>query len=267
MAKFKTRKKYRLTFINENTFNAVWTVRLSRLKVWALSVITVASVAALVIFLATATPLKALLPGYLKPQQRVEHVNNTIRVDSLSEVLAVQTAYLNNITEILGGTVEADSSVSALPPSVADTLMATSAEERAFVDKWNARERYTLSVLTPVAADAMAFHAPVAGALADTLLSVGAVSTLRLIPPRGAAVTAMAAGTVTDVHYSDDRSWTVTVQHHNGFLSVTAGIHAATVEPGRRVQSGDVIGRASGAPVLLTMWLDGANVNPSELIK
>ncbi|MDE7389053.1 MAG: M23 family metallopeptidase [Muribaculaceae bacterium] len=265
--KFKTRKKYRLTFINENTFNAVWTVKLSRLKVWILSVVTVAAVAALVIYVATATPLKALLPGYLKPQQRVEHINNSLRVDSLAEVLELQMAYLDNITAILGGTVEPDSVVPPAPLAAGDTLLGASAEERAFVEKWNARERYALSVLTPVAADAVAFHAPVGGTRGDSLISIGAVNTLRFMPARGAAVTAIASGTVTDTHFTDDREWVVSVQHPNGFMSVLSGISSVAVEPGRKVRSGDVLGRTAGAPLYLAVWLDGASLNPAELLR
>ena len=46
---FKTRKRYRLTFVNENTFNAVWSVRLSRAKVWALTAVSCAAIADLAV--------------------------------------------------------------------------------------------------------------------------------------------------------------------------------------------------------------------------
>ncbi len=269
MSKFKTRKKYRLTFINENTFNAVWTVRLSRAKVWALSPLTVAAIAALILWLATATPMSALLPGYLKPRQRAEHINNTLRVDSLAEVLAVNSAYLQNIAEILGGTLDSDSlTTEAEAPEVTDTLMATSDTERAFVEKWNARERYTLSVLTPLAADAMAIHPPVAGARTDTLLTTGATRTLRVIPPRGSAVTAMAAGTVIAITFnSGSGDYTVTMQHSGNLTSVISGITSTLAEQGRRLRSGEALGRTDGSPLGITLWLDGTSLDPRQMLK
>lgn len=266
MTGFKTRKKYRLTFINENTFNAVWSVKLSRVKVWVLSVVTLAAIAALILLVTVATPVSSLLPGYLKPSQRAEHVNNTLRVDSLSEVLAVNTAYLQNISEILGGTIEPDSLASAEAPAVTDTLMAASEAERAFVEKWNARERYNLSVLTPVAAGAMAFHAPVAQARADTLLTRGAVSSLRFVPPHGAAVTAVASGTVTDVRFDDEVGYVIAMQHPDNVLSIVSGISVPAVEPGRKLLSGEAMGRTDGRPLLLTIWLDGTSIDPRTLL-
>lgn len=265
--KFKTRKKYRLTFVNENTFNAVWSVKLSRTKVWALTLVTVASLAALILIVITATPLSVLLPGYLKPAQRAEHVNNSLRVDSLARAMAVNDAYIANISRILGGEADSiDIADTAAPTSVADTLMETTDAERAFVEKWNSRERYTLSVLTPLAAETMSFHRPVATAGMDTVTERGAVTTLEMTPPRGSAVSTVTSGTVTAVWLDMAGDYAVAVQHPNNFTSVTSGLSDVTVEPGRRLQSGEALGRTDGRPLRLNLWLDGVSINPLSVL-
>ncbi|MDE6314894.1 MAG: peptidoglycan DD-metalloendopeptidase family protein [Muribaculaceae bacterium] len=267
MSRFKTRKKYRLTFINENTFNAVWSVRLSRVKVWVLSALTVAAIAALILLLTLATPLSSLLPGYLKPAQRAENINNVIKVDSLAEVLALNSAYLSNIASILDGTVEPDSFRRADAPAVDDTLVAASAAERAFVDKWNARERYNLSALAPVAAGGgMAFHAPVGHFAADTLMVRGGVSSLRVVPARGAAVTAVASGTVTDVRFDDLQGYVVTMQHPDNVVSVVGGLSDVSVAAGVKLLSGQSMGRTDGRDLFLIIWLDGTSIDPRSIL-
>jgi len=269
--KFKTTKRYRLTFVNENTFNAVWTIKLSRAKVWFLSLVTVAAITALILWMILATPRSNLLPGYLLPSQRAQHINNTLRVDSLSRLTEINSAYLNNIARILGD--EEPDSIAAItetqPSVVSDTLIETSAAERKFVEQWSARERYNLSVLTPLAADAMSFHSPVAAAvpLNPGLSAHARVKTLHLRVPRNAAVTAIYRGTVTDVHYDDTAGgYAVTVQHPNNFISSYAGLGTLFVERGEKLQSGDAIGAAPAGKLELDIWHNGSSVNPLSVI-
>jgi hypothetical protein len=194
--KFKTRKRFRLTFVNENTFNAVWTLRLSQAKVWALTVLVVAAIAALVACILVATPISKLLPGYLDAAQRRDHVVNTMRVDSLATEAAEHRAYIDNIIKILEGTDADSAAVVAATAAdeakvVTDTLMPASERERKYVAQWNDRERYNLSVLTPIAAEGMTFSAPTAMARPDTLLEPNSCgSTPLAMPPSSPSIPA-----------------------------------------------------------------------------
>ena len=129
----------RLDYVNEASFSRVWSVRFTRRQAVALAVLAVAAVAALVYVVMAFTPLRRLLPGAL---------------------------YLSDVRAIVTGTVDADSAVRANAPilQVTDTLMAASDAERAFVQKFENSQRYELSVLAPIAAEAMAFYSPAPGA-------------------------------------------------------------------------------------------------------
>lgn len=261
--KFKTRKRYRLVFVNDNTLNTVWTLRLTRAKVWGLSALCVAAIAALVVCLVVWSPVSYLLPGYMRPEQRRSAVDNTLRVDSLLAAAEVQNAYLVNIVSLLG---EPDSIV-ALPPEapaeLADTLMAATANERAFVESWLERERGNLSVLSPIVAEGMLFRSPVVGAaLADG-------SDSELLVSAGAPVLAIQDGIVVDVHTdaaTGRRS--VAVQHSNDFLSIIGGLSDTSVTPGRRVSSGQLLGRAAADGRLsLIVWHQGRPMPLAPLLK
>lgn len=270
MSRFKTRKRYRLTFVNENTFNAVWSVKLSRLKVWLLTAVTVAAIAALVSWILVGTPISALLPGYLRPEQRREHVRNTARVDSLAEAMAEQRAYYDNINRILQGEELIDSpAVAAEAVQVTDTLLTASAAERRFVEQWEERERFNLSVLTPLAAEGMTFHSPLPSSARPDTVTGQRVQTLRMNAPRHVPVSAIYAGTVVDTHPVDGEGVCVTVVHPNNFLSRYRGLGSAFVLPGAKVNSGDALGLTSdmaARPFLFELWHNGVSVNPLELI-
>lgn len=76
---------YRLSFFNESTLNRVWTVGMSRRRLVAYIVLVVAGIAMIGAALMAFTPLKVLLPGYLRPAERSEYVAASLRLDSIVE--------------------------------------------------------------------------------------------------------------------------------------------------------------------------------------
>lgn len=255
MAKFRTRKRYRLMFSNENTFNDVWTLRLSRARVWALGALCVAAIGALVLVVVVLTPLSVLLPGYMEPGQRREAIGNVARLDSLAARVGDQQRYVENITAILSGEPVAARDSAGELTGVADTLLDASANERLFVDSWAERERNSLSVLAPVVAEGMLFQAPGAGAVrADD------GSGYRL--GRGATVCAVNEGTVVGAWLDAGAGrYVVAVQHANDFVSVVSGLRSLLVEPGAKVESGRALGLADDSGnVGLAVWHQGRRV-------
>lgn len=262
---FKTRKKYRLTFVNENTFNAVWSVKLSRVKVWVLTVVSCAAVAALAVGLFVWSPLKNYLPGYIRPSERKQLVQNTLLVDSMLMRTEMNRRYVDNIVAILSGAVdsvpEPGGAAAEMPAEVTDTLMVATEAERAFVDNWMERERGNLSVLTPVVAEGMMFRNPVAG---SRLLDDG----VTLQAARGATVTAIQDATVIDVH-SDALTGrhSVILQHANDFISCYANMAAPFVRAGQRVNAGQALGAlGSDGCTALAVWHHGMRVELPTLI-
>lgn len=263
MKKFKTRKRYRLVFVNDNTLNTVWTMLLTRAKVWGLSALCVAAIAALVVCVVVWSPVSYLLPGYMRPEQRRSAVDNTLRVDSLLAAAEVQNAYLLNIVNLLCEHDSVNAVTPEAPAELDDTLMTATANERAFVESWLERERGTLSVLSPIVAEGMLFRSPVVGAV----LADGSESELQA--SAGAPVLAIQDGIVVDVRTdaATGRSY-VSVQHSNDFLSIVGGLADASVAPGRRVTSGQVLGRtASDGRLELNVWHQGRRMPLAPLLK
>ena len=266
--KFKTRKRYRLTFDNENTFNTVWSIKLSRTKVWLLSLLCVAAIAALVAAVMLCTPLARMLPGYVKPEERQTHVDATLRVDSLLHQMEMQQAWMANVLDIVQGrdsvrrTAAADTFA-----MVTDTLITATERERAFVAQWTERERFNVSVLTPVAAQGMTFHSPVGAALTDSASAGTIIPELNLVCTRGATVSAIQEATVVDVHPNTTGGYSVILQHPNDFLSRYDGLAEAFVAPGQKVRDGQALGVLDSTGRLrLQLWHDGNPIPPASAI-
>lgn len=260
--KMKIRRRFRLVFVNDNTLSTVWTLRLTRARVWLLSGLCVAAIAALVFSVVVWSPVSYLLPGYMKPEQRRTTVNNTLRLDSLLDVAARQQQYIDNITEILTGADSVAPAATEMPAAEStDTLMTATEAERAFVDDRLQHERANLSVLTPIVAEGMMFRTPVVGAAV-------AASGDTLVASRRALVVAIQDGMVVDsrVDAASGKS-TVIIQHSNDFVSVYSDLEDVTVSPGRRVAAGQLLGHLDGSGRLpLTVWHMGRRAALTKLL-
>ncbi|MCM1517024.1 MAG: M23 family metallopeptidase [Pseudoflavonifractor sp.] len=271
--RFRTRRRYRLAFVNENTFNEVWTIKMTRSRVILSILLIMVAIGCVVTTLIVFTPVRTLLPGYLKRSQRQESVINNMRIDSLATEVEINNAYLANIHRILTDDIDTVTPVraEAVTTMPVDSLAGASDAERQFVRNFEERERYNLSVLSPSAAGGLAFLSPLSGG-AVSAQSDGAIGQ-SVIAPRGARVTAIYSGTVIESRYNPDGGYTVIIQHPDEFLSVLSGLAEVFVMKGDRVEAGAAVGMAggtsrSGLPVTLgvELWRGGTPLLPSDYI-
>ena len=105
----RIRFQYKLSFLNENTLEEVFSVRLSRLY----GFIIILFFASLLIFLTSIviinTPIRNYLPGYMDTEVRNQVMNNAMRTDSLEQVVNARALFLNNVGNILKGEIHIDS--------------------------------------------------------------------------------------------------------------------------------------------------------------
>ena len=100
---YKNPARYRLDFIKENTFNRVWSLRMTRTRVFLVSAAIIAGGAALLWVIIAYTPVRRLLPGTLKGDLRTDYITAAIKLDSLEQASARNAAYIANIAALLQG--------------------------------------------------------------------------------------------------------------------------------------------------------------------
>ncbi|MBN8860548.1 MAG: hypothetical protein J0H29_19305 [Sphingobacteriales bacterium] len=100
----RLRNRYRLVVMNDDTYEEVVTVRLSRLSVYitlcTIFVVLVGLTVALLVF----TPLRYYVPGYGSGSDRREMITLKLQVDSLEQQMKYRDKYLENIQNVLRGT-------------------------------------------------------------------------------------------------------------------------------------------------------------------
>ena len=101
--------KYKLTILNENTLEEVFSLYVSKLNGLSLLFTVLLLLFFFTSLLMVFTPLRNYLPGYMSNELRSAIVTNALRVDSLEQVAEQQHRYVQNIQDLLAGRVELDS--------------------------------------------------------------------------------------------------------------------------------------------------------------
>jgi len=245
----RARRRWRVEIVNENTLARTWSIGLSGLRVWAAVAVVVGALASLIAVIFMFTPLGALLPGHLDGDLRSQYLDAALRIDSLERITRSHKAYTDNIRSIFEGTADesaAEASTTA-PVAGADSLIEASEAERRFVRQFEARERFNLSVLSPIAAEGMIFENPVENGTGY--------------------VDAVYRGTVISVARTTGGSYTMTVQHPNDFLSVYSRLDEVYADKGSKLIAGQRIGRtAAGVRLDFELWHAGSALDPSQYI-
>ena len=273
----RVRFKYKLSFINENTLEEVWSFRLSlfsafvTLTVYAISLITIT---ALIIIM---TPIRNYLPGYLDVEVRKEIMENALRADSLERMIQIQDLYLRNVTQIMSGEIELDSirRIDSLAQTDVDYQIPRSEAEQAYVKDFEQDEKYNLTVLDVNAShsNTFFFYKPVIGMVSSRYQADIRHFGIDIAAKPNESVLATLDGTVVYAGYDPNEGNVIQLQHKNGFISIYKHNETLLKEPGQSVVAGEAIALVGNSGVLSTgphlhfeLWLEGKPVNPEDYI-
>lgn len=273
----RIRFKYKLSFINENTLEEVWSFRLSQLSVFISLGVFAFSLVAFTAFIIIMTPIRNYLPGYLDVEVRKEIVQNALRADSLERMIEIQNLYLKNVTGIISGTIELDSirEIDSLARVDADFEIPRSPEEEEYVKNFEQEEKYNLTVLNtnPLPMDGLFFYKPVNGVISSHYQADIHHFGVDIAAASKESVLATLDGTVMYAGYDPNQGNVIQLQHKNGFVSVYKHNELLLKEPGEHVVAGEAIalvgntGKLSTGPHLhFELWYNGKPVNPEDFI-
>lgn len=273
----RIRFKYKLSFINENTLEEVWSFRLSQLSVFISLGVFAFSLVAFTAFIIIMTPIRNYLPGYLDVEVRKEIVQNALRADSLERMIEIQNLYLKNVTGIISGTIELDSirEIDSLARVDADFEIPRSPEEEEYVKNFEQEEKYNLTVLNinPLPMDGLFFYKPVNGVISSHYQADIHHFGVDIAAASKESVLATLDGTVMYAGYDPNQGNVIQLQHKNGFVSVYKHNELLLKEPGEQVVAGEAIALVGNTEKLSTgphlhfeLWYNGKPVNPEDFI-
>lgn len=266
------RRRYRIIMVDESTLSRVFSVRGGWLRLCVAALILLGLGVGIGMLIVSFTPLKRSVPGFMTGDDRAATLQALSRIDSLQMALHTNQAFMNNFSRLLDTDREpSDSSDFAGKPTSElplDSLIGSSARERKFIAMMDEAEKYNLNVLSPIAAEGMIWADPVADAIVQE--QTRTLPLLKLIVPHGRGVSAMADGRVIDRTYDpSSRSYTLMVQHAQGFVSRYSNLGRPLVDKGARVLASQIMTEPrtqSDNTVGIEMWRNGTPLLPAEYI-
>ncbi len=276
----KLKYKYKLSVINEVSYEEVFHFRLSQLHVLtALSVLTVVLVG-LTILLIAFTDLREFIPGYPDGKMRRMITENALRVDSLKHELNKRDNFLYSFRVMLnGGDTSAMTKVhhrdTVRNNNDTITFSSISAEESSFRTSMEEQERFNLGLgISTTNNDYYHFFPPVEGIVSRGFDEKTRHYATDVVAKPGAKVSAILDGVVIFTDWTVKTGNVIQIQHANNLVSIYKHNSTLLKKQGDYVRAGEVIGivgntgeETSGPHLHFELWRAGNPLNPEDFIK
>ena len=270
--------KYKLSVINETSYEEVFNFRLSQLHVLtALSVLAVILVV-LTILLIAFTGLREFIPGYPDGNMRQMIAQNALRVDSLENELLKRDRFFKSIRLVLNGgdTTSLERSREDTARYRNDTIrFQISEQENEFRAAIEERERFNLSLgMKEQNHDYYHFFPPVEGIVTQSFDEKKRHYGTDIVAKANAKVAAVLDGVVIFTDWTLKTGYVIQVQHTNDLISVYKHNSILLKKQGEYVRAGEVLGvvgntgeESSGPHLHFELWRAGNPLNPENFIK
>ena len=270
--------KYKLSVINETSYEEVFNFRLSQLHVLtALSVLAVILVV-LTILLIAFTDLREFIPGYPDGNMPQIIAQNALRVDSLENELLKRDRFFKSIRLVLNGgdTTSLERSREDTARYRNDTIrFQISEQENEFRAAIEERERFNLSLgMKEQNHDYYHFFPPVEGIVTQSFDEKKRHYGTDIVAKANAKVAAVLDGVVIFTDWTVKTGYVIQVQHTNDLISVYKHNSILLKKQGDYVRAGEVLGvvgntgeESSGPHLHFELWRAGNPLNPENFIK
>lgn len=270
--------KYKLSIINETSFEEIFNFRLSQLHVLtALSVLSVILVV-LTILLVAFTGLREFIPGYPDGRMRSMITENTLRVDSLEYELTKRDRFITSIQVMLSGgdsTLVRQMRDDSVKNNYDTITFSISPEENDFRSSVEEKERFNLGLgIKDENRDYYHFFPPVEGIVSRAYDEKNRHYGTDVVAKANAQVSSVLDGVVIFTEWTVKTGNVIQVQHANNLVSIYKHNSTLLKKQGDYVRAGEVIavvgdtGEESSGPHLhFELWRAGNPLNPENFIK
>ncbi|WP_340111416.1 M23 family metallopeptidase [Maribellus mangrovi] len=272
----KLKNQYRLIIYNDTTFQSVWSMKLSRLKVFTLTSLLSAIIVVLVILLIATTGLREYIPGYPKAEYRQMLVRNALVVDSLEMELQKRDQFFKGIQAIMAGEVPEDDQTMRAEAPTTNIEFQQYNHDSVFQDELLA-EQLSLSLKNEngnaVSLNQMHFFIPVRGVVTEHFNAEPDHFGIDIVSEVNARISSVLDGTVIFSGWTLNTGYVIYVQHESDLVSVYKHNAELLKKTGDKVKAGEaiaIIGNtgelSSGAHLHFELWNNGTALDPEQFI-
>ncbi|MDR6968764.1 murein DD-endopeptidase MepM/ murein hydrolase activator NlpD [Flavobacterium arsenatis] len=269
--------KNRLVILNEDTFEEIFSLKLTLMNVFVVATLGAIIIIFVTTFIIAFTPLREYIPGYSSSKLKKEATELALKSDSLSEALQKNEAYIASIRKVLTDNVDyahiskdsikagntSDLSKLNLSPTDQEKKLR---EEVAHEDKYNLFEQASPKVSTVL-------FAPVKGHITEGYSAKNKHFAVDIALAKNTPVKSVANGTVIFADWTPTNGNVAILRHNDGLLSVYKHCESLTVDQGDTVRTGEVIGiagstgeQSTGIHLHFELWKEGYPIDPTQFI-
>ena len=271
-------KNFRLTLVDDDTHDKVWSKKFTRIGALVTAVTVIVVTIATIFCVIAFTPIRTLIPGYPDARSKHDAIKNAITIDSLENVLTKWELYSENLRRVVDGQeplkIDSLMEVRKNPAAEAgdsrelaekDSLLRKEVadEDRFDIKPGSAR---TLPI------EGMHFFTPLKG-----VVSQGYDKALHpyidITAPGNSVVMSVLDGTVISAGWNDTEGYTIRIQHEGDIISVYKHNQKLLKETGDKVTAGTPIAVLSGTGstsdgdhLHFELWHKGEAVDPTKYI-
>lgn len=270
---------FRVTVQREETFEEVRTYSVNLANVAALIVSACVVTALLTYLLIAITPLRTLLPGFGRINERSELVELNRELRELQEQVDAQEAYTANVQRILVGDVSQydEAAVAEAVPNFPDSSLRVDRipeDEQLRQDVARARTRYADGPNSAgVPLDQLQLTPPLLGAVSSRFDPQDRHFGIDVVAPAESPVKATLDGYVVEASWTAQTGNVIAVQHANELISFYKHNSRLLKRRGERVRAGEAIAivgntgtRTDGPHLHFELWYRGQPLDPVGLI-
>ncbi|MFN8777405.1 MAG: M23 family metallopeptidase [Flavobacteriales bacterium] len=273
----KLRSRFRLTVLNENTFEEQFSYSLTPMNVIIMFGGLLLVFGSLIYLLVAFTPLKAyVIPDFTDYTYREDARRARIEVDSLLGVIQQQERYLSDLGYVLRGETPPDvSDTTSRQATEADLNYAISEEDSLLRQQVAYQDRYELEAESTreVGKAMVLLMKPVNGTVSNAFNAREGHYGVDLIAQENEPVKAVLDGTVILSSFTADGGNVIQIQHTNNLVSVYKHNSALLKKEGDYVKAGQSIAfignsgdHSEGPHLHFEIWQNGVPADPEAFM-
>lgn len=274
----RLRHKYRLIIFNDNTYEEVISIKLTKMNLLSLvggsAIILIALVTVLIAF----TPIREFIPGYPDGTMRRELIMNAIKLDSLENELRIREQFVENIRDILSGREPRTFDYTPDTAMRVDDIHFTRSDHDSILrTQIEGSEQFSLEVTNDMILagnpPAAHFMPPTTGLIINRFNPQIRHYGVDLVTEINQPVLAVMDGTVTFANWTVETGYVIQIQHDNNYLSLYKHNAELLKRVGEHVSAGEAIAIVGNSGELTTgphlhfeLWQNGSPLNPEHYI-
>ncbi|MGC9354795.1 MAG: M23 family metallopeptidase, partial [Mariniphaga sp.] len=261
---------------NDTTFQSVWSMKLTRLKVFTVTSLLSAIIVILVILLIATTGLREYIPGYPKAEYRQMLVLTALKIDSLENELHKRDQFFRGIQAIMDGEVPEDNLTVDTFSFSGEVEFETFNHDSIFQDKLLAEQINLTSGSTTnrrLSLSQIHFFVPVKGVITNKFKSTPDHFGVDLVSEPNARISAIMDGTAIFAGWTIETGYVIYIQHEAELISAYKHNSELLKTTGDRVKAGEaiaIIGNtgelSTGSHLHFELWHNGTPIDPEQYI-